>query len=404
MKSNKPRKADRDGLYQRKGKGPWYHRYVNADGKPLARSTGCASYNEAKQERVKFLEKLKRNELPNSRARWTLKAAVDQFLADRKYRVKPGSYRSEVCITGSLLKVLGSDRRLEDLASLDVIRRYQNVRLAAGIKSKTVNNEVQALATIMDEAELWDGNLRRQYKKRGKLRVDANDEIAALTSEEQQRMLLVARSADPNAVAPYAAVLSFSTGMRHKEIRQLQISAIQNLDSEFPMIRVRRSTTKTNAGARPVSLDSMAVWAIRKLLDRARRLGATEPDHYLLPTFLAQHCRPTDPLYKKGDGFDPAHPMTTWQKEWNTFRKAAKIEHRHFHLLRHTYITRAAEAGVPLAITQAQVGHMSAALTAHYTHISERAIHKAAHRIELHSADLMKHLGLTSTPEIEVYQ
>src|SRR5579862_9576091 len=115
-------------------------------------------------------------------------------------------------------------------------------------------------------------------------------------------MLLVARSADPNAVAPYAAVLSFSTGMRHKEIRQLQLSAIQDLDSEFPIIRVRRSTTKTNKGVRPVSLDSMAVWAIRKLLDRARRLGATEPHHYLLPTFLAQHCRPTDPLYKKGDG------------------------------------------------------------------------------------------------------
>ena len=403
MKS-KPRRKDRDGLYQRAGKGSWYFRYETADGSTFTRSTSCASYNEAKQERVKFLEKLKRNELPNSRARWTLKAAVDQFLADRKYRIKPGSYRSEVCITGTLAKVLGSDRRLEDLASLDVIRRYQNVRLAAGIKTKTVNNEVQALSTILDEAELWDGNLRRQYKKRGKLRVDANDEIAALTSEEQQRLLLIARSADPNGVAPHAAVLSFSTGMRHKEIRQLQISAIQNLDSEFPIIRVRRSTTKTNAGARPVSLDSMAVWAIRKLLDRARRLGSTDPDHYLLPTLLERHSRAHDPLHGKGEGYDPNYPMSSWQKEWNTFRTAAGIKHRHFHLLRHTYITRAAEAGVPLAITQAQVGHMSQALNAHYTHISERAIHKAAHRIELRSEDLMKHLGLTSTPGTEVRQ
>jgi integrase len=184
----------------------------------------------------------------------------------------------------------------------------------------------------------------------------------------------------------------------------LQLSAIQDFNTEYPIIRVRRSTTKTNKGVRAVSLDSMAVWAVRKLMDRARRLGAMKPDHYLLPTLLERHSRPTDPLYGKGEGFDPTHPMGSWAKEWNTFRKAAKISHRRFHDLRHTYCTRAAEAGVPLAITQSQVGHMSQALTAHYTHISERAIHKAAQRIELHSADLMKHLGLTSTTGMEVRQ
>jgi integrase len=143
---------------------------------------------------------------------------------------------------------------------------------------------------------------------------------------------------------------------------------------------------------------------VRKLIDRAKRLGATQPDHYLLPTLLERHSRPTDPLYGKGEGFDPTHPMGSWAKEWNRFRKAAKIQHRRFHDLRHTYCTRAAEAGVALAITQAQVGHMSQALTAHYTHVSERAIHKAAQRIELHSADLMKHLGLTIPAGTEVRQ
>jgi integrase len=403
VQSNK-RKTDRDGLYQRNGKGSWYFKYEDGNGKWCARSTGCKSYNEAKQERTRYLSDAKKNLLPNNRARWTLKAAIDQFLADRKYRIKSGSYRSGACIAGRLLKVLGNDKRLEDLAHIEAIRRYQNVRLAAGIKPKTVNNEVQTLSTILDEADLWEGKLRKQYKKKIKLKVDTNDEIVALTLEEQQRLLMVARSAGQNAVAPYVAVLSFSTGMRHKEICQLQLSAIQGFDTEYPTIRVRRSTTKTNAGARPVSLDSMAVWAVRKLLARARRLGGVLPDHYLLPTLLERHSRATDPLYGKGEGFDPTHPMTSWQKEWNTFREAAKIRHRHFHLLRHTYITRAAEAGVALAITQAQVGHMSVALTAHYTHISERAIHKAAHRIEVHSADLMKHLGLTASKEIEVHQ
>src|SRR5579862_2114247 len=73
VKSNKPRKADRDGLYQRPGKGSWYFRYQAADGNTFTRSTGCASYNEAKQEKSDFLKKLRKNELPNSWARWTLK-------------------------------------------------------------------------------------------------------------------------------------------------------------------------------------------------------------------------------------------------------------------------------------------------------------------------------------------
>ena len=398
--SAKPRKKDRDGLYQRGGSGPWYFKYENADGKWLARSTGCTSYNEAKQERSKFLENVRNGRLPNDRAKWTPKVAVDQHLADRKHRIKPGSYRSEVCIAGKLVETLGESKTLESLADILVIRRYQNKRLAEGIKPKSVNNEILFLSSILRDAKLW-WRVEGEYKK---LRVDANDEIVALTQEEQQRMLQVARTADDNAVAPYTSVLSFSTGMRSKEIMHMQIGAIQGLDTEFPIIRVRRSTTKTNAGARPVSLDSMAVWAVRKLLDRARRLGATKPEHFLLPTLLERHSRPTDPLYGKGEGFDPTHPMGSWQKEWNTFRKAAKIEHRHFHLMRHSYITRAAEAGVPLAITQAQVGHMSQALTAHYTHISEKAIHKAAQRIELHSADLMKHLGLQTRHEVVVTQ
>jgi len=74
-------------------------------------------------------------------------------------------------------------------------------------------------------------------------------------------------------------------------------------------------------------------------------------------------------------------------------RKAVGIEHRRFHDLRHSYITRAAEAGVPLAVIQAQVGHMSIQMVEHYTHICHAAIHRAAAQIEENSADLLKGLG-----------
>ena len=44
-----------------------------------------------------------------------------------------------------------------------------------------------------------------------------------------------------------------------------------------------------------------------------------------------------------------------------------------FHSLRHTFVTVAAESGVPLATVQAVVGHTSPAMTKHYTHVREKA-------------------------------
>ena len=64
-------------------------------------------------------------------------------------------------------------------------------------------------------------------------------------------------------------------------------------------------------------------------------------------------------------GYDPRHCQTSWGEEWVTLPRKAGIPHSRLHDLRHTYITRAAEAGVPLAVTQAQVGHMGVQMVEH---------------------------------------
>jgi integrase len=89
--------------------------------------------------------------------------------------------------------------------------------------------------------------------------------------------------------------------------------------------------------------------------------------------------------------------MSSWDAEWNQLRRRAKIAHRRFHDLRHSYVTRAAEAGIPLMVVQAQVGHMSKEMVEHYCHISHAAVHKAAQQIEQQSADLLGRLGLITS-------
>lgn len=182
--------------------------------------------------------------------------------------------------------------------------------------------------------------------------------------------------------------------MRITEIMQLRRGSV-HIDTAKPYLQVRRSTTKTDKGARYVALDRIACWGIKKLLARSERLGAIQPDHFLLPTLREKHTRRSDPL-NGGSGYDPTHSQSSWNKEWNEMRKSVGILHRRFHDLRHSYITRAAEAGVPLAVTQAQVGHLSTQMVAHYTHICQAAIHHAAEQIEKNSGDLLRFLDRSS--------
>ena len=57
------------------------------------------------------------------------------------------------------------------------------------------------------------------------------------------------------------------------------------------------------------------------------------------------------------------------ERGWSKARADAS-----FHSLRHTFVTRAIEAGVPAAIVRALVGHSTAAMTDRYSHISGEAV------------------------------
>jgi integrase len=48
-----------------------------------------------------------------------------------------------------------------------------------------------------------------------------------------------------------------------------------------------------------------------------------------------------------------------------------------FHSLRHTFVSRCAEAGVPAAVVMSIVGHECVAMTQHYTHIGADAARAA---------------------------
>jgi integrase len=137
----------------------------------------------------------------------------------------------------------------------------------------------------------------------------------------------------------------------------------------------------TEAQWLPFELNAQAIAAVAKLYNRAQRLGATSPEHFLLPADLSKHVKKGDP-FKDRRGFDVAQHQQGWRTAWQNLRKKAGLEGVRFHDLRHTFITRMAENNVPLPVVRSMVGHMSAKVTEHYTHISPNAARAAVELLE----------------------
>ena len=118
-------------------------------------------------------------------------------------------------------------------------------------------------------------------------------------------------------------------------------------------------------------MNAAAFWAVGKLLERAQALGASKPEHCLLPLHLFHQTKTGQP--SAGTGFDPARPMHDWRTAWRNLTRAAALPGLRFHDLRHHAITRLAEAGVADQTLMALAGHVSRAMLEHYSHVRTEA-------------------------------
>src|SRR5438046_983467 len=116
-----------------------------------------------------------------------------------------------------------------------------------------------------------------------------------MSSEDEKRLFDVGTENAGCEVAYNMAVVSSNTLLRAGEIRQ---SRLHNLDLERRTI----ACSNKNGSVRHVPLNDEAYAAVRRLRDRAEKLGSTEPEHYLLPR------------RRKGGAFDPTRPQDSWER------------------------------------------------------------------------------------------
>ena len=366
---------DGDGLFRRQG--VWYFKYRVPGGGYREKSTGQHKQADARSYKHDFLEKLRQHQLPTDEAQWTLAQALAQWLEFRAATRPKASVAAERTAARHLSAILGAARKLCSVTSWD-IRRYQMKRLES-VGPKTVNNELLVLTAVLKNARLW-APLQPLYEP---LPVAKRGPGQALSPEQTARLIATAQTRDAWFVALCATVLAYATGCRSGEIKTLQLRDLR-LEGERPYIHLRPENTKSRREREP-ALNDLGLWSVNQLRKRAGLLGAHQPDHYLLPADLSKHTRTMDPLHG-GKGFDPARHQTSWDSAWEKLKQAAGLESFRFHDLRHSHITRAIEAGVPIEVVMAQVGHISPEMTRYYTHLGDDSKHAAVAAVQQRSA------------------
>ncbi len=341
-----------DGLHKRGRR--WYF-WLRVDGKPKACATGTESYRDARTIRARRLAAhygkpggFGAKSFADAAAEWTGSAEFKTLaLASKK---------SALARLNNLLRVFGTCPLGE--ITPEKISAYRQARLEK-IRPQSVNGEVTVLRAILHREHTWT-QLHAEASR--PLRAAPTERAPrALSREELERLLRVARSNWRWKQLAAAIALCVHTGLRSAELRGLRRCDVQ-LDADRPRLQVRRASTKTPAGERAVLLDAEAVNAARQLLTIAGSMGFNHRACTVFPT-------------RGKDGKLAA--MSRWPRAWKTISRRAGLPDLRFHDLRHTYVTVAAEAGVPIDVTMRQVGHLNAVMTRKYTHVSDKGVSEA---------------------------
>jgi len=285
----------------------------------------------------------------------------------------------------NVLRFFGSETVVRSI-SLAKIRQYQQTRrsqischMKQQVTARTVNYEGHLLRGVMIYAGCWTTDLATQYKPLRELKRRVGK---VATKAQLMNIIATAKTNEYWVLAMYAAAVAVGTGCRSCEIKNLRL---QDIHLEAGKLVVRGETAK-NRREREPRLMALAQWGLRCLLARATALGASNPDHYLLPLSLSKSRHLSKATQQK---WDLSRPMVTWVKSWRKLVEKCDMKGFRFHDLRHTFRTLGAEAGVPLEVMMAQLGHMDRETSLHYVHIQQRALERARQLIESEQSEIL---------------
>lgn len=203
-----------------------------------------------------------------------------------------------------------------------------------------------------------------------RLREDDSHSRRELTIEELRRLAVCAAKEGDEWRRLFG--IGIYTGLRLGDCCRLNW---KDIDIIRGIIQLIPSKTKKHAHGRPVTIPIHAqLHDILIETPESKRIGPVLP--MLESWYTSKNGRPKVSTYISKI-FKAAGIVTSVNVEGRKW----KAPEATFHSLRHTFVSMSANAGVPLHIVQAIVGHESTAMTRHYYHENETALRQAVSAI-----------------------
>lgn len=299
----------------------------------------------------------------------TLADLRDAYLADLEMRVCPNHFVSKRFRLDKALRLINVNR-IRQLTHLDAVK-LQSALVREGLSHTTVNMSLGSLQSMLNWAvrmrliaENPIEHVERLPQNERHLRVRRR----AMTEEEIVRFVEAACADDRTSaefgyrVIPQAIFWRtlLETGMRFGEARKLTWA---DIDFDRNMLNLRGETTKS-AKPRSIPLHPEFVADLAGLHDTHRRI-------------LGRDITPGEPVFLLPRGRPLSHATNNANRTLQRILLAAGIARVDengrkidIHALRHTFGTRLARNGAPLAQTQLLMGHSDPKLTARvYVHM-----------------------------------
>ncbi len=283
--------------------------------------------------------------------------AMTAFLAwsEEAHREHPGTYLRYKVSSKPLLAFLGFKTKTIDEITPGALEEYKTRRgrqkgkhTNRRLKPATVNRELACLKAMFNHA------LKNRHDFRNPVcdvdfLPENNEQDRILTFEEQRRYLTAAGPSLEDI-----ARLIVETGMRPEEVYKL---TADNVSLEQGHLFVHFG--KTPAARRRIPLNSAALEVVKRRVQAAKG------------TYLFPHRS------------DPNKPTLKASNAHSRALDASKIQPR-FRLydLRHTWATRAAEAGMDMPTLAALLGHSKLNMVLRYVHPQARHQADAVKRLE----------------------